>query len=329
MNNKHTSKIVVIGGGTGSFVLLSGLKNYPLDLTAIVPVTDDGGSTGRLRDEFGFLPVGDARQCLAALASENGLLQKILLYRFDKGQGLEGHNLGNLILTALEDIVGSEPEAVAKAAKIFRLKGKVLPISNQLVKLAAKYSSGKTIISEHKIEENKLEPGETIVEMFTKPQAKVNPKVVTAISKASMIILAPGDLYNSIIANLVINGTKEALQKSSAKLVYVMNLMTLNSQTHGFTAKDHLKQIENYAGRSVDHILLNNSPISNKMIDTYKKYQEYPVVDDLDDDPRVIRLPLITDSSYQKPKSDKLKRSLLRHDPKKLSQAITSLLNLK
>ncbi len=318
-------KIVVIGGGTGSFVLLSGLKQYPVELTAIVPVTDDGGSTGRLRDEFGFLPVGDMRQCLAALASENGLLRQLLLYRFEKGEGLRGHNLGNLILTALEDLVGSEPEAIEAAAKIFRLKGKVLPISSQLVKLVAEYSTGKKIISEHNIETYKLKENETIRKLYTTPKASINPKAKKAINEADLIILAPGDLYNSIITNLIISGTKKAIIQSKAKIAYIVNLMTLTSQTHNFTAKDHLNEIEKYIGRKVDNILLNNQPIPANIIKAYQKLAEHPVQDDLSQDKRVVRQALLADSDYQKPKSDSLKRSLLRHDPNKLAKTIVNL----
>ena len=326
MQNNDKKKLVVIGGGTGSFVLLSGLKKYPVDLTAIVPVTDDGGSTGRLRDEFGFLPVGDMRQCLAALAPENGQLRKILLYRFEKGKGLKGHNLGNLLLTALEDMVGSEPEAVIQAAKLFRLRGKVFPVSKKLVKLAAKYSTGKTIVSEHKIETHKLAPGEKITQMYTIPSAQINPRAAEAIKQADLIILAPGDLYNSIIANLIIKGAKSAIKSSSAKIVYVVNLMTLNSQTHGFSASDHVKEIEKYAGKSVDHILVNRQTISSSIIKAYEKYDEYPVQDDLGPNSRVIRQPLLAKSIFHKPKSDPIKRSLLRHDPNKLAKTIIKLI---
>jgi uncharacterized cofD-like protein len=324
---KHTQqKIVVIGGGTGSFVILSGLKEYPLHLTAIVPVTDDGGSSGRLRDEFGFLPVGDIRQCLAALASENGLLRQMLLYRFAKGKGLSGHNLGNLILIALEDVVGSEPEAVAELAKIFRLKGQVMPISKKLVKLAARYSTGRVIVSEHKIEVHRLKGSEKIVKLYTLPKAKINPEAAQAIKQADMIIFAPGDLYNSLLANLVIEGTSQALKATPAKLVYIVNLMTLNSQTHGFSASDHLKEVEAYSGRKMDYVLVNNQSVPASIVKIYQKEEEYPVSDDLGQDPRVIRRPLLSKAAYQKPKSDILKRSLLRHDSKKLARLITSLL---
>jgi len=325
MTNAH-KKIVVIGGGTGSFVLLSGLKQYPVDLTAITPVTDDGGSTGRLRDEFGFLPVGDMRQCLAALASENGFLRQLLVYRFNKGLGLKGHNLGNLILTALEDMVGSEPEAIIQAAKIFRLKGKIMPVSKKLVKLAAKYSTGRTIISEHKIETHRLKSKERIIKLYTIPQASINPDVRQAIQTADLIIFAPGDLYNSLIANLVIKGVKTAIKQSKAKLVYIVNLMTLNSQTHNFTAKDHLREIEKYSGKKVDKIIINQQPIPQSIIKAYQQQQEYPVKDDLQNNNKVIRKNLLAQSTYQKPKSDTLKRSLLRHDSKKLANVLIKLI---
>lgn len=320
-------KIVVIGGGTGSFVLLSGLKEYPVELTAIVPVTDDGGSTGRLRDEFGFLPVGDMRQCLAALAKENGLLRKLLLHRFVKGKGLEGHNVGNLILTALEEITGGEPEAIAQAAKIFKLKGRVLPISNQLVKLAAEYSTGETIISEHKIETHRLGKNEKIIKLYTIPQASINPNAAQAIQTGDLIIFAPGDLYNSIIANLVISGTKAALKTSPAKFLYIVNLMTLNSQTNYFSASDHVLELEKYAGRKLDYILVNNQPVPSPIQQAYQLETEYTVIDDLAADSRVIRKPFLVNTQFKKAKTDQLKRSLLRHHPGKIAKTIISLIN--
>jgi uncharacterized cofD-like protein len=318
-------KVVVVGGGTGSYVLLSGLKHYSLTLTAIVPVTDDGGSTGRLRDEFGFLPVGDMRQCLAALAPKNSRLRQLLLYRFEKGAGLTGHNLGNLILTAMEDLVGSEPEAVAELAKTFRLKGRVVPVSRQLVKLAARYSSGKTLVSEHKIETHRLTRKETITALYTIPPAEINPAAKEALLEADRIILAPGDLYNSLIANLVIAGVKPVIKTAPAKLIYVMNLMTLNSQTAYFSAADHLRILEKYCGRKIDRVLVNNAPIPPAVLAAYQKQHEYPVTDDLGTDPRVVRQPLLSKKNFIKAASDQLKRSLLRHDPDKLAQAVCGL----
>ena len=320
-------KAVVIGGGTGSFVLLTGLKQYPVELTAIVPVTDDGGSTGRLRDEFGFLPVGDMRQCLAALAPNNGLLRKLLLYRFTKGKGLVGHNLGNLLLTALEDLAGSELEAVVEAAKLFRLKGKVWPIAQTLVKLGAQYSDGKQIVSEHEIEIHRLTPNERITRLFTIPAAKINEAAKAALLEAEAIILAPGDLFNSVISSLVIKGAQAAIKASRAKLIYVVNLMTLNSQTNYMTAADHVKEIEKYAGRPTDWIVINNQAVPDEIKRIYAKEVEYPVVDDLGSDRRVVREAMLAKAPYQKSNSDLIKRSLLRHDPKKLAAVIIKLIN--
>jgi uncharacterized cofD-like protein len=322
-------KIVVIGGGTGSFVVLSGLKEFPLNLTAIVAVTDDGGSTGRLRDEFGFLPVGDMRQCIAALAignSQPDLTQKLLLYRFSKGEGLEGHNLGNLILTALEDLAGSESKALEYASKIFRLKGKVLPVSLKLVKLAARYKSGQTIISEHKIEDHKIPAGDRIIKLYTLPAAKINPKAKDAILKADAIILGPGDLFASTIANLVFQGVKEAIRQSKAKIIYLVNLMTTFYQTQGFTAQNHIKTLENYLGRKVDYILLNKTKPPKNILKIYQKSKEFMVKDDLGNDRRVNRLDLLSPKMVIKTKSDELKRSILRHDPHKVAHAILNIL---
>jgi len=321
--------IVVIGGGTGSFVVLSGLKEFPLNLTAIVAVTDDGGSTGRLRDEFGFLPAGDMRQCIAALAVGDGepdLTQKLLLYRFSKGKGLEGHNLGNLILTALEDIAGSESRGLEYASKIFRLKGKVMPISLKLVKLVATYKSGKKIISEKKIEEHRLKKDDGIIKLSTIPKAEINTKAKNAILQADAIVLGPGDLFASTIANLIFEGAKETIKKSKAKIIDIVNLMTTYYQTEGFTARDHVRTLENYLGREVDYILLNKTKPPQKILQIYENSGEHVVKDDLKNDKRVKRLDLLSPKMTVKPKGDKLKRSLLRHDPHKVAHAILNIL---
>ncbi|NOY14872.1 MAG: YvcK family protein [bacterium] len=321
--------VTIVGGGTGSFIVLSGLKYYPVELNAVVTVSDDGGSTGRLRDEFGFLPVGDLRQCIAALADDDqdGYLTKLLLYRFEKGKGLKGHNLGNLILTALSDIYGSEVEALEVVNKIFHLKGKVLPVSLKPVRLGAVYSSGKTIVSEHLIEEYKPKDGELISKLFTKPPTKINPRVKQAIAASDFIILGPGDLYGSTIANLVIDGVPEALRNSRAKLIMIVNLMTLRSQTHKMTASDHVRILESYLGKKVDCILMNNQTIPKSIRRAYAKEEEFPVADDLNKDKRVIRRPLLAESRFTKSKSDKLKRSFLRHDPDKVAWEIMEIIN--
>lgn len=328
MNNKK--KLVIIGGGTGSFVVLSGLRKYPLDLTAVVNVTDSGGSTGRLRTEFGFLPVGDMRQCLAALASEDRQndIKNLLLYRFSKGQGLSGHNLGNLILTALTDITGSEPKAIETASQIFKLEGKVLPITTTNTQLIAKYEDGTKALGEHNIDEPKHLGGKKIIDLKVKPQAHRYDLAAKAIKEANLIILGPGDLYTSILPNLVINGMREVFHQTKAKLVYIVNLMTRFSQTHSYTALDHIKEIYKYIRRWPDVILINNRKIPSKIMQLYVKEKGYPVIDDLTKINRfkIIRKDFLSPVLVKKSVSDKLQRSYLRHDSEKLAKCIMGLL---
>lgn len=325
---KIAKKIVVIGGGTGSFVLLAGLKKYQHDLTAIVTVSDSGGSTGRLRSEFGFLPVGDIRQCLAALASENkhDYIRRLLLYRFDKGLGLSGHNLGNLILTALTDMSGSEPKAIEIASRIFRLQGKVIPVSLNKVDLVATYSDGIKIIGEHNIDEPKIEHDRKIIKLSTLKPAYIYSQAKEAIEKADLIVLPPGDIYTSLLPNFIVKGVKKAMQKTRAKLAYIINLMTRYSQTNGFSASDHVAVVEKYIGRKIDVILINKTPISLKVKNLYFKEKGFIVKDDLDDDKRTIKGDFLKNTLVKKPKGDKLMRSLVRHDSEKVAKALVKLL---
>ncbi|MBU0618840.1 YvcK family protein [Patescibacteria group bacterium] len=322
-------KIVVIGGGTGSAVVLSGLREYPVDLTAIVAVTDSGGSTGRLRTEFGFLPVGDMRQCLAALAKGNKseYIRKLLLYRFDKGKGLEGHNLGNLILTALTDISSSEPKAVEVAAQIFRLEGRILPITTKNIQLMAVYENGKTVIGEHEIDEPK-QGGKRIIKLLTKPEAVIYKEAKKAILAADLIILGPGDLYTSILPNLIINGVRKTFLLSKAKVVYIVNLMTRFGQTHNLSANDHVQEIERYLGKKPDFVLFNNRKIPEKILQLYKKEKGFPTKDDIKGKIhyKLIRGDFLAPELVIKPKGDVKKRSFLRHNSKKLAKTIISLL---
>ncbi|MCA9379492.1 YvcK family protein, partial [Candidatus Dojkabacteria bacterium] len=222
------ANIVVIGGGTGSYAILSGLKQLTgHQLTAIVPATDSGGSTGRLRDEFGFLPVGDVRQCLVALAEnqdESLSLRELLSYRFDKGgDGLAGHNLGNLLLTALTDISGGEIQAIAILEKLLNIQGHVYPVSLTKTNLVAEYENGETVSGEHKIDEPAYphDGRVRIANLHATPKVRTHKLVKEAIADADVIIMGPGDLYTSLIANLVVGGVAEALQAAKAKFVYI------------------------------------------------------------------------------------------------------------
>ncbi|MEK7610899.1 MAG: gluconeogenesis factor YvcK family protein [Patescibacteria group bacterium] len=322
-------KITVIGGGTGTFVVLRGLKNYPVDLTAIITVTDSGGSTGRLRSEFGFLPVGDLRQCLAALADDdNEALIKLLTYRFNKGRGIKGHNLGNLILTGLRDIFGSEPKALEHAASLFRINGNVLPVSLSQATLGAVYENGKKLIGEHEIDQPSFGGGLRVRRIFLRPEISLYAKAAKAIEDSDLIVLGPGDIYTSTSPCLLVNGMREALNKSRGQLVYIVNLMNRYSQTHNFKVSDYISEIEKYACRPVDVAVVNTGKIPAKFLKFYLKERATIPLDDLAENEKVhvIRGDFARRQLIEKVAGDKLQRSYLRHDEDKLARALIKIL---
>lgn len=318
----------MIGGGTGTSVVITGLKLYAFDISAVVSVADSGGSTGRLRDEFGFLPVGDLRQALSALAvnAKESWIRDLLLYRFDRGSGLEGHNLGNLILTALQDMTGSTAKAINIASQIFRLTGHIYPSTLQAVDLVIEYSDGTFMIGEHH-----LNPGESgghqIKRVRLSPRAALYPPAKQALLKADLIIIGPGDLYASLLPNLLVSGMKPTLTGLKTPLIYIMNLMTTYAQTHQFSATKHLQVIEAAVGRSMDYCIVNSAPLPPLILEAYHSHHEYPVIDDLGSKPGVIRAPLIHAAQVKRQVGDRLNRSFLRHDPISLAQVIIKILN--
>jgi uncharacterized cofD-like protein len=329
-NNK---KVVVIGGGTGTFVSLSGLKKYNLYLSVIVSMMDDGGSNRVIRDEFGLLPTSDLRQCIVALADEkeNELLRKLFTYRYSSGVGISGMTFGNLFMAALTDIYKSQEKAIEETCNMLHVKGKIIPVTFSDSHLVARYENGKQVLGEHSIDE----PGEKqgnykIVELELIPNAKANPNAIKEIKEADLIVIGPGDLFTSVLPNLVVNGVAKAIKTSKAKKLYVVNLMTRFGQTNDMTAKDHVETIEKYIGGKVlDYCLINNSKSFPKgILERYKEEKAHPVVDDLKDADglKVIRRDFISSEVHLKSLSDKLKRSLIRHDSDKLAKAIVSLL---
>jgi uncharacterized cofD-like protein len=261
-------KIVVLGGGTGLSVLLRGLKNFTSNITAIVSVADDGGSSGRLRDQLGMLPPGDVRNCMIALADKEALMEKILNYRFKNGDELAGHNLGNLFLAALSDMYGNFEDAVRQMSKVLAIRGKVIPSTLEHVILRAELIDGTSITGESNIAKAQapiskvtIEPGEVVP----------LDEALEAISEADAIILGPGSLYTSVIPNLLVSGIPEAIKNSNAIKIYACNVMTQPNETLNYTAADHLEAIYRHGGYGlVEYIIINDQPISDR--DLLEKY---------------------------------------------------------
>ena len=317
-------KIVVVGGGTGNFVVLKGLKNYNVDLSAIVTMADDGGSTGILRDELGVLPPGDVRQCLVALSNSSRLMRSLMNYRFENG-GLEGHSFGNLLLSALEKVTGSFERAVEEAGRILFIKGKVFPVTNHQVRL-------KMILNDHSVleGEKQIYLSEQIYQgyqsIYLEPYAKGNPRALDAIMSSDLVVLGPGGLHTSLIPNLLVEGVSEALRNTQAKKVFIVNLMNRNGQTTSFKVSDYLKQLVKFIGQDVfDYILVNNQNPPSELIEIYSREGDL-VQNDMFDDERVISAPL-TGEFQKSVKSDLIKRSLIRHDPKKTAQEIMKIVD--
>jgi len=332
MLQKH-KKVVVIGGGTGTYTVLIGLKKYPVDIGVIVTMMDSGGSNRVIRDEFGLLPTSDIRQCMVALSSQDAdqTLRKLFTYRYNAGTGIAGMTFGNLFMAALTDIYeGNQEKAISETCGLLRVRGKIIPVTYDNSHLVARYSNGKQVLGEHAIEEPSREfLKHKIVEVEVFPEASANPSAISAINGADMIVIGPGDLYTSVLPNFLINGVPAALKKTKAAKIYVMNLMTRHGQTDGYSAKKHLSELEKYLQAKIDYVLVNKSDAFPKRI--LKRYEEemaYPVVDDFNGDgkPKVVRGNFISKEIYEKSKSDKLVRSLIRHDSDKLAKAIISLL---
>ena len=274
---KNDIKIAVLGGGTGSFMVLSALKKYTKQLAAIVNMVDDGGSTGVLRDEFGTLPPGDVRQCLVAL-SDSPKVRALFNYRFDSGV-MDGHSFGNILLTALEKMTGNFSEAVETASEILRIDGMVIPATLDNIRLKMEWPEASTIINgEREIDAKyfKYDPRRANLSLF--PSASANPMALKAIEQADMVVIAPGDLYTSAGPLLIIDGIAEALQKTKAVCVYACNLVTKQGQTTNFSVSDHVNEIERFAGvRFVDYVLYNQQVPSKDILKRYKKEKAYLV----------------------------------------------------
>ncbi|HDD70589.1 MAG TPA: YvcK family protein [Candidatus Woesearchaeota archaeon] len=269
-------RIVVVGGGTGTFTVLHGLKKYDIKLSAVVSMADDGGSTGILRSEFGILPVGDVRRCLLALADNTGMLNKLFTYRF--GEQLSGHSFGNLFLTALKEITGSMETAIQEAERILKTRGHVLPVTFDDIRLFAELENGEIIKGETNIDIPKHDAEIRIKRVFLKPQAYAYHKAIEALNKADVIVIGPGDLYTSIIPNLLVEGVAKAICNSKAKKIYVSNLMTKNGETNNFRVQDFYNKIVEYLGKAcIDYVIYNSNSIPEDLLKKYAEQKQYPV----------------------------------------------------
>lgn len=317
------TRVVVIGGGTGNFAVLSGLKHYPLDLSAIVSMADDGGSTGILRDELGVLPPGDVRQCLVALSNSSSLMRSLVNYRFENG-GLGGHSFGNLLLSALEKVTGSFEKAVEEMGRILFIKGKVIPVTTHQVRLKMILNSGKFLDGEKEIYLSK-EIDQGYKKIYLEPYPEANPHAIDEIAKADYIILGPGGLHTSLIPNLLVEGISQSLLDAKAKKIFVGNLMNRRGQTTGYKTSHYLNEIAQFLGEDIfDHILVNVQSPPEELLDVYA--EEGTLVENDLDDERVITAFLLG-TVGEGVKADLLKRNLIRHDPDKLAEELMKIVS--
>ncbi len=314
-------KIVVIGGGTGTYTALIGLKLHEVDLTAIVSMADNGGSSGVLRDEFGHLPPGDVRRCLLALSAEPaaGTLRRLFEYRFDRGSWLNGHSFGNLLLTALTEITGAPDLAIQEAASILNVKGCVLPVTLDNAHLFARLGDGTVVRGETSIDLRTNGNEHPIMDVWLTPQANAYAPALRAIQSADMVLIGPGDLYTSVIPNLLVHGIAEAIVQSRAHVVYACNLMTKHGETDGYKASDFVAEIQRYLGTAgrLDHVIVNKADAPEELLAHYRREGSMPVEPDLETclrlGPRVVAAPLAASGT------------LWRHNPESLAAIVLGL----
>jgi uncharacterized cofD-like protein len=325
--NPPIPNIVVIGGGTGSFTVLNSLKTIS-EITALVNMIDDGGSTGELRDQFGVLPPGDVRQCLVAL-SPSDELREVFNYRFPKGSDFSGHNFGNLFLTALSNLAkGDFAEAVENASKILNIKGRVIPVTLDDRRLIIKTNDGVTIKGEHNIDTANIPSLKGSMISYDEP-TKINPVASKAIKNANIVVIAPGDLYTSIGPALAVKGLGEAIRQTEAKVIYICNLVNKPRHTTGFKVEDYASEIERIiGGRVLDYVIYNTQTPSPEVLAKYLKDQEIPVEFDIELLQKKHYKAVAGDflSKGKSPKRDIndaiADRSLIRHDQEAICRAI-------
>lgn len=331
----QTKRIVTIGGGTGSFTLLMGLKRHPFQLSAIVSMADDGGSTGVLRDELGVLPPGDVRQCLVALSQSSEKMRELMNYRFENG-GLKGHSFGNLFLSALEKMEGNFSEGVRCAMEILNVCGEVIPVTDDDAHLEMKLSDGTILRGENEINHAEILQ-EVGVEKFSFAKSvRASALALKRISEADAIVIGPGNFYCSLLPNVLIRSCARAIRDASARVIFVANLTNKRGHTSGWDVDDFVWELERYIGRGrVDFVVWNVRKPNKELVRKYEQQEgEGMLVDfetkrDVSRTYRVLRADVVSDRAPSIRKSDAIAatRSFIRHDSDRLAQAIAFLVN--
>ena len=335
MGTKRKKQVVTIGGGTGQYTLLKGLKDKDFDIKAIVSMADDGGTTGVLRDELGVLPPTDLRKCIIALSDAEKELRDLFAFRF-YNKNLKGHTLGNLFISAAEKVFKDFDKALESIKRLFNLKGDVLPVSYGNMQLVLQLKDGRKLYGESVLDSNKDLRKVGLEKISLKKQVALNKKARQAILDADYIIVGPGDLYGSILPNFLVRGMKSAIQKSKAKKIFVCNLTNKKGQTEGFDVLDYLEKIKEYAGVEFGYVLANSEPIPQELETKYKRKEgkgaivkcfkaklkeKFPSTE-------LVFAPLLSNERIKKERGDNLstQRSFIRHDSKKLANAIEKII---
>jgi len=328
-------KIVIIGGGTGSYVLASGLSKAPVHISMLMTMVDDGGSNRVIRDEFGLLPTSGIRQAIVALSKNTTVLRKLFTYRYHQGgQNLDGMTFGNLFMVAMADIMGSQKKGIEETCKLLQVQGNIFPISYDNVRLIAKYEDGSELSGEHNIDVAK-NSGARIKELRTLPVAKISPEAEKAILEADLIILGPGDFYTNTIVNLIVDGVVPALKKTKGKILFIGNLMDSKSETPGYALSDFIGDLGKYMPiELIKYVLVNNNlNFPKDVLSAYAAEDTYPIKDDLTNNDthgfKLMRTDLLSETVAEKEAGDKIRRSIIRHDPDKLREAVLKIVDLE
>ena len=311
--------IVAVGGGTGLSTLLRGIKSFTRNITAVVAVTDEGGSSGRIRNEWGMLPPGDVRNCIAALAENDSELKRILDFRFDRGE-LKGHSLGNLLLLAVTEMSGDFSKAVEKMNHLLSIRGRVLPVTTEGITLMGRTKDGLTVKGELSISEH----GRNLSEIWLEPHdAKPLPDVLSAVDDADVILLGPGSLFTSVIPNILMKDFADKLRDSSVPSIYICNLMTQPEETQGFNIVQHLEWVSAALGKTPDYVIVNSAAIPEDIVDRYAEEGASPLYIDAQQKMAIHKMGCeCIEADIMSVYDSAKEKRVLRHDSQKLASVI-------